>query len=146
MPGMSEERLFPLLFERGATPHAMKIPWSVAEKAYCVYVSRYGPGQSLQRLAERGGFGHREMDDLYPPWRDETSEIHALRERLAAAEQDLERERPFIAAYREARDRIRALEEERDHLLTLIWPGETLDRLRERIRAAIAPTPRQEEA
>ena len=45
------------------------IPWSVAEVAYAEYVRRFGDGQTLQRLAERGGFGDREMDMFYPGWR-----------------------------------------------------------------------------
>lgn len=45
------------------------IPWSLAERAYAVYASRYGRAQSLERLAERGGFGINELDDLVPGWR-----------------------------------------------------------------------------
>ena len=37
------------------------VPWSVAEEAYKVYAARYGTQQSLDRLAERGGFGAREL-------------------------------------------------------------------------------------
>ena len=40
------------------------IPWSVAETAYEEYSRRYGKGQSLERLAERGGFGRDELLDL----------------------------------------------------------------------------------
>lgn len=64
-------------------PHPTSIPWSVAEKAYGVYSDRYGRDQSLERLAERGGFGAEEMDMFHPGWRDEVSEIVALRERVA---------------------------------------------------------------
>lgn len=42
------------------------VPWSIAEQAYSVYSSKYGRGQSLERLAERGGFGHGEMDMWAP--------------------------------------------------------------------------------
>ena len=33
------------------------IPWWLAEEAYKFYAEIYGTGQSLERLAERGGFG-----------------------------------------------------------------------------------------
>ena len=55
---------FPLLGETGS------IPWAVAKAAYAEYVKRYGNRQSLQRIAERGGFSIKEMDDLLPDWRD----------------------------------------------------------------------------
>jgi len=48
----------------------MWIPWPVAELAYDVYSSRFGTSQTLERLAERGGFGACEMDALLPGWRD----------------------------------------------------------------------------
>ncbi len=37
------------------------IPWWLAEEAYKVYVKKYGSHQSLERLAERGGFGREEL-------------------------------------------------------------------------------------
>lgn len=55
--------LFPLL--GGGT-----IPWAVAEIAYREYVERFGSSQTLERLAERGGFSEGEMDMLYPDWRE----------------------------------------------------------------------------
>jgi hypothetical protein len=87
---MSTPRMFQLQpanrgYPRAAAP--LSVPWSVADKAYGVYASRYGRSQSLERLAERGGFAVEEMDELYPPWREEVSEIAALR-----AEQDRLRE------------------------------------------------------
>ena len=83
---MSEQRHFPLQPARRGYPGAtapLSIPWSVAERAYGAYASMYGRGQSLERLAERGGFGVEEMDQLYPPWREEVSEIAALRAAVA---------------------------------------------------------------
>ena len=56
-----------------------KIPWSCAERAYEKYVRKYGKGQTLERLAERGGFYPEEMDELYPAWREDTEEIYLLR-------------------------------------------------------------------
>lgn len=83
---MSDQKSFPLQPARRGYPGAaapLSISWSVAEKAYGAYASRYGRGQSLERLAERGGFGVEEMDKLYPPWREEVCEIIALRKQLA---------------------------------------------------------------
>jgi hypothetical protein len=40
------------------------IPWSLAERAYQRYSQLYGTGQSLERLAERGGFGLAELGYL----------------------------------------------------------------------------------
>lgn len=76
---MSDEKLFPIQRERGAAPHPIRIPWSVAERAYSIYSAKYGRDQSLERLAERGGFGPGEMDEFLPGWRDEVSEITKLR-------------------------------------------------------------------
>lgn len=75
------EKMFPLQTSRKKEiiPGPLQIPWSVAEKAYGAYAREYGRGQSLERLAERGGFGWCEMDALYPQWREEISEIAALR-------------------------------------------------------------------
>lgn len=43
----------------------LTISWEAAEKAYQTYSKYYGRGQSLERLAERGGFGKREFVCLY---------------------------------------------------------------------------------
>lgn len=37
------------------------IPWWLAEEAYKVYSRKFGTSQSLERLAERGGFGREEL-------------------------------------------------------------------------------------
>lgn len=37
------------------------IPWWLAEEAYKHYSKLYGKSQSLERLAERGGFGRNEL-------------------------------------------------------------------------------------
>jgi hypothetical protein len=42
-------------------PPACTIPWWLAEEAYKVYVSKYGDVQSLERIAERGGFSREEL-------------------------------------------------------------------------------------
>jgi len=64
---------FPIMTEiakRDPVAPPMSIPWNIAELAYSVYSSRYGTSQTLQRLAERGGFGAGEMDTLLPGWRE----------------------------------------------------------------------------
>lgn len=75
----TKPKMFPLQTDRRATPGPVSIPWSVAEIAYGEYASRYGRGQSLERLAERGGFSWGEMDTFHPKWREEVSELVALR-------------------------------------------------------------------
>ena len=75
---MSDARTFPIQAERGAAPHPLRIPWALAERAYSVYVGRYGQGQTLERLAERGGFAPSEMDEFVPGWREEADECAAL--------------------------------------------------------------------
>lgn len=48
------------------------IPWYIAMKAYKSYAEQHGgSGQSLERVAERGGFAESELDMLYPEWRDQ---------------------------------------------------------------------------
>lgn len=47
-------RLFPML-------DGPAIPWWLAEIVYEGYVALYGDSQSLERLAERGGFGWGEV-------------------------------------------------------------------------------------
>lgn len=76
---MSDERMFPIQQERGAAPYPTRIPWSVADRAYSVYSAKYGRSQSLERLAERGGFAPSEMDMFLPGWREEASECVRLR-------------------------------------------------------------------
>ncbi len=72
----------------GSSPHLIRIPWSVAEKAYSVYAGKHGFSQSLERIAERGGFGAAEMDKFYPKWREESDEITRLRHALDVCRSD----------------------------------------------------------
>lgn len=76
---MPEQDWFPIQSRRGAPPHPTRIPWEVADLAYSVYRERYGSSQSLERLAERGGFGPGEMDEFLPDWRARASRYEALR-------------------------------------------------------------------
>lgn len=61
------EKWFPIQSRR---QEKIRVPWSVAEKAYAVYSRRYGNGQSLERLAERGGFGVVELISLLADYDD----------------------------------------------------------------------------
>ena len=64
------ERMFPIQGDFGKPPHPMnrtpagQVPWKVAERAYEVYSPLYGTDQSLERLAERAGFGWGELGIL----------------------------------------------------------------------------------
>ena len=40
---------------------ACAIPWWLAQEAYGFYAELYGQSQTLERLAERGGFGRDEL-------------------------------------------------------------------------------------
>lgn len=52
---------FPIQAIDAYTGNAVAIPWEHAEEAYKEYSLQYGTSQSLQRLAERGGFGASEI-------------------------------------------------------------------------------------
>jgi hypothetical protein len=73
-PPTTPERTFPI---QGKTTHR-RIPWWLAEEAYAVYSSRYGMEQSIERLAERGGFGAGELDMFIPGWRDRLDRVKQL--------------------------------------------------------------------
>lgn len=62
------------------------IPWSMHLRAYDAYCKRYRPQPALIEGGCRGGFGTEELDMFIPGWREELSEIAALREKLAAEE------------------------------------------------------------
>ena len=65
---MDDTRAFPIQsdgFVRGKGEVARSaIPWWLAEIAYEYYASRYGTQQTLEGLAERGGFGREELVGL----------------------------------------------------------------------------------
>ena len=71
----SEEKTFPVVTpahhsDRDCKAYPPRIPWRVAELAYSVYVARWGGSQSLERLAQRGGFHPGEMDEFLLNWRE----------------------------------------------------------------------------
>lgn len=74
------QRMFPIQSSCGAAPHPTQIPWHIADLAYSVYRANYGSSQSLERLAERGGFGPGEMDMFLPGWREMCSDRKAIEE------------------------------------------------------------------
>jgi hypothetical protein len=53
------ERMFPMQHPK------LPIPWRLAEVIYAGYSAEYGTRQSLERLAERGGFGWAEVGVIY---------------------------------------------------------------------------------
>lgn len=53
------ERMFPM-----QKPN-LPIPWDLAGIIYAGYSAEYGTAQSLERLAERGGFSWREVGAIY---------------------------------------------------------------------------------
>jgi len=57
-----ENRPFPIQGSLGPNRYEpCTIPWWLAEKAYEHYSEKFGKFQSLERLAERGGFGREEL-------------------------------------------------------------------------------------
>lgn len=66
MPSEDDTRPFPIQADHASLDPYIKhpvstIPWWLAEIAYEFYAERYGRQQSLERLAERGGFGREEL-------------------------------------------------------------------------------------
>ena len=53
---MKTAKLKPFPIQQGGT-----IPWWLAEVAYAHYAKLYTTEQSIERLAERGGFGRKEL-------------------------------------------------------------------------------------
>jgi hypothetical protein len=51
-------RLFPM-------QHGPAIPWELAETIYKGYAKLHGTQQSLERMAERGGFGWGEVQVIF---------------------------------------------------------------------------------
>jgi hypothetical protein len=64
---MRRERMFPIQDEtttdRIERPRG-QVPWFIAEMAYLHYVELYGRCQTLERIADRGGFGWSELVSL----------------------------------------------------------------------------------
>lgn len=56
---MDNNRPFPIQGDSEGDP--CSIPWWLAEEAYKTYCEWYGNRQSLERIAQRGGFGRIEL-------------------------------------------------------------------------------------
>lgn len=73
------QKNFPIIPDRSRdstiAPHPIEVPWYIAELAYSVYVRHGGGDQSLEKLAERGGFGAAEMDQFLPDWRERVAKF-----------------------------------------------------------------------
>lgn len=67
--------MFPLQTSRNHLPGPKFIPWEVAEKAWARYDQLFNSRQSVERIAEQGGFSWGEMDQFYPKWREHTERI-----------------------------------------------------------------------
>jgi len=61
---MDDSRPFPILSEHDGEHKGCVIPWWLAEIAYKEYANQFGNGQTLERIAERGGFGRKELVSL----------------------------------------------------------------------------------
>ena len=59
-----QAKMFPIQGRETYSNERIKIPWGHAEEAYKEYSEQYGTQQSLERLAERQGFGVFEIIDL----------------------------------------------------------------------------------
>jgi hypothetical protein len=99
----SRYKEFPLQSTRGLTGPT-SVPWAVAEKAWAAYSAQYGREQSVERLAQRGGFSWGEMDELFPGWRDATDAWKKLEARAAELEAQ-------NAIYEKATDTLTRLQE-----------------------------------
>lgn len=62
---MTDTRPFPIQADHQRPRNEPStIPWWLAEVAYEYYAAKFGTQQSLERLAERGGFGREELVGL----------------------------------------------------------------------------------
>lgn len=81
-----KEKMFPIQSERGAKPHPTSIPWHIADLAYSIYSAKYGKEQSLERMAQRGGFSPSEMDNLLPDWCERCDKLTDIKAKLTATQ------------------------------------------------------------
>lgn len=102
---------FPLQTNRQGQPGPVSVPWVVAERAWARYSQLYGRDQSVEHLAQRGGFSWGEMDDLFPGWRGAVDEWVNLRRQLADAQRDASANAHEVESLRAS---LRQVERERD--------------------------------
>lgn len=79
MSGEKSEKRFPI--QGGLT-----VSWEAAERAYEHYAKLYGRQQSLERLAQRGGFGIREFVELWYGRKDMADHEHQFATALMHAD------------------------------------------------------------
>ncbi len=58
---MIRENMFPIQGSLQKNYLPSHVPWWLAEEAYLEYSRLYGKDQTLERLAERGGFSRNEL-------------------------------------------------------------------------------------
>lgn len=118
---------FPLQVTRDVKvkPGPLSAPWPVAEKAWAAYAQQYGTGQSVERLAERGGFDWCEMDMFHPGWREEVDPFRRLEAERDEWRQRWQDEDNAARHAREAnqaeRQRADDAEKGRDVLCEVLW-------------------------
>lgn len=61
---LDDTQPFPIQSEHDGKHRGTTIPWWLAEIAYRQYAHDFGTDQSLERLAERGGFSREELVTL----------------------------------------------------------------------------------
>ena len=75
------EKMFPVI-----NSDIKHIPWSVAQRARH---KGLWSCQTLERLAERGGFNEEELNRFYPAWRLECAELETLKARIKTLADEL---------------------------------------------------------
>jgi len=108
---------FPILQGGGET-----IPWSLAQQAY----RNYGSSQTLERVAERGGFGWVELDALL---RDKYmgSLSHFEKDISVARERVLSHDKSLLAERDQLSERLKKLEEDLTRLQSAYQASEKLN-------------------
>ncbi len=74
-------RPFPILGNLG------HISWALADEAYPAYSEDGGRGQTIERMAQRGGWSPGELDEYRPGWRPVEQKIRGLTEWIDQATQ-----------------------------------------------------------
>ena len=85
-------KMFPIQGDLRTRRPKFKIPWGLADEAYLTYSKLFSRGQSLERLAERGGFDLKEFAVLFfgdNPCLVECADKHMERVRTSLEEFDI---------------------------------------------------------
>lgn len=93
---LDPRRRCPVMYARTDRGGPPSISREIAELAHCAYEKRFGRGQALDRLIERGGFGAGELDMFIGPgWRVAESENAALHAEVERLRTELNERVPF---------------------------------------------------